>query len=77
MAKLEILQADYKTLSRTVIQAFHFVEILPCLAKDHSKHRFFNYFIANSLSIIAAYCFFEKKPAIDVCFVKDGQLAMF
>ena len=77
MAKLEILQADYKTLSRTVIQAFHFVEFLPCLAKDHSKHRFFNYFIANSLSIIAAYCFFEKKPAIDVCFVKDGQLVMF
>ena len=72
MAKLEILQADYKTLSRTVIQAFHFVEFLPCLAKDHSKHRFFNYFIANSLSIIAAYCFFEKKPAIDVCFVTKG-----
>ena len=47
------------------------------MAKDHSKHRFFNYFIANSLSIIAAYCFFEKKPAIDVCFVKDGQLVMF
>ena len=77
MAKLEILQADYKTLSRTVIQAFHFVEFLPCLAKDHSKHRFFNNFIANSFSTIAAYCFFEKKPAIDVCFVKDGQLVMF
>lgn len=26
---------------------------------------------------IAAYCFFEKKPAIDVKFVNDGQLAMF
>lgn len=28
----------------------------------HSKHRFFHNFIANSMSAIAAYCFFEKKP---------------
>ncbi|MBV8040986.1 IS982 family transposase, partial [Bacteroides sp. AN502] len=28
-------------------------------------------------SAIAAYCFFEKKPAIDVNFVNDGQLAIF
>ena len=44
---------------------------------EHSRHRSFNNFIANSLSAIAAYCFFEKKPAIDVCFVKDRQLTMF
>ena len=44
---------------------------------EHSRHRSFNNFIANSLSAIAAYCFFEKKPAIDLCFVKDGQLTMF
>lgn len=44
---------------------------------EHSRHRSFNNFIANSLSAIAAYCFFEKKPAIDVCFVKDRQLSMF
>ena len=37
----------------------------------------FNNFIANSLSAIAAYCFFEKKPAIDVNFVNDGQLSIF
>jgi len=29
------------------------------------------------LSAIAAYCFFEKKPAIDVKFVNDGQLSIF
>jgi hypothetical protein len=29
------------------------------------------------LSAIAAYCFFEKKPVIDVYFVNDGQLAIF
>ena len=42
---------------------------------EHSRHRSFNNFIANSLS--AAYCFFEKQPAIDVNFVNDGQLAIF
>ena len=44
---------------------------------EYSRHRSFNNFIANSLSTIAAYCFFEKKPAIDVKFVNDGQLAIF
>ena len=40
---------------------------------EHSKHRSFNNFIANALSAIAAYCFFEKKPAIDVNFINDRQ----
>ena len=44
---------------------------------EYSRHRSFNNFIANSLSAIAAYCFFEKKPAINVNLVNDGQLAMF
>ena len=44
---------------------------------EHSRHRSFNNFIANLLSAITAYCFFEKKLAIDVCFVKDRQLTMF
>ena len=44
---------------------------------EHSRHRSFNNFITNSLSAIAAYCFFEKKPAIDVNFVNDGQLSIF
>jgi hypothetical protein len=44
---------------------------------EHSRHRSFNNFIANSLSAIAAYCFFEKKLAIDVNFVNDGQLSIF
>lgn len=43
----------------------------------HSRHRSFCNFIANSLSVIAAYCFFEKKPAIDICFIKGDPLVMF
>ena len=44
---------------------------------EHSRHRSFNNFIANALSAIAAYCLFEKKPAIDVNFINDGQLTIF
>lgn len=44
---------------------------------EYSRHRSFNNFIANSLSAISAYCFFEKKPAIDVNFVNDEQLSIF
>ena len=44
---------------------------------EHSRHRSFNNFIANALSAIAAYCFFEKKPAIDLEFINDGQLYLF
>jgi hypothetical protein len=44
---------------------------------EHSRHRSFCNFIANALSAITAYCFFEKKPAIDVEFINDGQLSLF
>ena len=44
---------------------------------EHSRHRSFSNFIANSLSAIAVYCFFEKKPAIEVNFINDGQLTIF
>ena len=43
----------------------------------HFRHRSFCNFIANALSAIAAYCFFEKKPAIDVKFINNRQLAIF
>lgn len=44
---------------------------------EHSRHRSFNNFIANTSTAIAAYCFFDKKPAIDVDFINDGQLRLF
>ncbi|MEC4630353.1 IS982 family transposase, partial [Bacillus safensis] len=34
---------------------------------EYSRHRSFNNFIAN-FSAIVAYCFFEKKSAIDVIY---------
>ena len=44
---------------------------------EHSRHRSFNNFIVNILSAIAAYCFFPKKPSVDVTFVDDGQQVIF
>lgn len=44
---------------------------------EHYRHHSFNNFIANALSAIAAYYFFEKKPAIDVNVIKDRQLTLF
>ena len=44
---------------------------------EHFRHQSFSSFIANALSAIAAYCFFEKKPAIGVNFINDGQLSIF
>ena len=44
---------------------------------EHSRHRSFDNFIANALSAIAAYCFFEKKPAIEVELINDGQVTLF
>ena len=51
--------------------------LLPLRPEIPWKHRSFNNFIANALSAIAAYCFFEKKPAIDVDFINDRQLSIF
>ena len=42
---------------------------------EYSRHRSFTNVIANSLSAIAVYCFFEKKPAIEVNFINDGLLS--
>ena len=44
---------------------------------EHSRHRSFNNFIANALGAIATYCFFEKKPAIELKFINDGELTLF
>lgn len=44
---------------------------------EHSRLRSFNNFIFNILSAIAAYCFFPKKPSVEIDFVDDGQLELF
>lgn len=38
---------------------------------EHSRHHSFNNFIANTLSVIAAYCFFEEPRHLSIYFAKD------
>ena len=44
---------------------------------EHSRHRSFNNFIANSLSAIAAYCFFERSPPLTYILSMTDNLLFF
>ena len=44
---------------------------------EHSRHRSFNNFIANTIAALIAYCFFPKKPAIKYHPVASKQIAIF
>jgi hypothetical protein len=45
---------------------------------EHSRHRAMHNFIMNMIAALAAYCFFDKKPAIKVSMEKaNGQLELF
>lgn len=44
---------------------------------EHSRHRSFQNFVVNMLGAIAAYCFFPKKPCINIIKVTDNQLSLF
>ena len=43
---------------------------------EHNYNRYNGYFFG-CLQTIPNYCFFEKKPAIEVEFINDGQLTLF
>ena len=43
---------------------------------EHSRHRSFDNFIVNMLGAIAAYCFFPKKPCVNVQQVHSAQLTL-
>lgn len=44
---------------------------------EHSRHRSFSGFIANTIAALIAYSFFPKKPAIKYQPVKSNQLSVF
>ena len=44
---------------------------------EHSRHRSFDNFVVNLLGGIAAYCFFPKKPCINIVKTIDNQLSLF
>ena len=44
---------------------------------EHSRYRTFDNFIVSLLGALAAYCFFPKKPCINVERTVDTQLTLF
>jgi len=64
---------------RSIIETIN--DILKNVAQMvHSRHRSFENFLVNVLSAVAAYCFFDKKPSMNVDFqmeTQDGQLCLF
>ena len=62
-----LMRAEDKILlrKRAVIETVN-DELKNIAQIEHSRHRSFNNFIVNILSAIAAYCFFPKKPSVDV-----------
>jgi hypothetical protein len=41
---------------------------------EHTRHRSVNNFITNILGALVAYCFFPKKPSLNLEMVKTNQL---
>ncbi len=44
---------------------------------EHSRHRSFENFVVNMLGAIASYCFFPKKPCINIVKAADNQPTLF
>lgn len=44
---------------------------------EHSRHRSFTNFVINLLYGLAAYCFFPKKPSINLEIESSNQLVIF
>ena len=44
---------------------------------EHSRHRSVANFLCNTFAAIAAYCYFPKKPALNLEFEESNQLCLF
>ena len=44
---------------------------------EHSRHRSITNFLSNTFAAIIAYCFFDKKPSLNIEFEEDNQLTLF
>ena len=44
---------------------------------EHSRHRAIHNFAMNTISAIATYCFFPKKPMVNLERIPDNQLCLF
>ncbi len=64
------------TRKRAIIETIN-DELKNIAQVEHSRHRSFDNFMVNLLGVLAAYCFFPKKPCISCERDMDKQLALF
>ena len=64
------------TRKRAIIETIN-DELKNIAQVEHSRHRSFDNFIVNILGVLAAYCFFPKKPCIACERAIDNQLTLF
>ncbi len=43
---------------------------------EHTRHRSVNNFIINILGVLTAYCFFPKKPSLNIKKSSDSRLSL-
>ena len=68
---------DRKPLENKRFIEMIFDELKNIAQIEHSRHRSVCNFAANLLGAVAAYCYFPKKPSIQVVRVLDNQLTLF
>ena len=83
ITKLKAVKGALMTLSdklllrkRAIIETVN-DELKNIAQMEHSRHRSFDNFIVNLLSAIVAYCYFPKKPCINVKRTIDTQFVLF
>lgn len=76
--KNQLMKMEDKILlrKRAVIESVN-DELKNLCQIEHSRHRSFTNFFTNLLSGLAAYSFFDKKPALQFETVSTNQLALF
>ena len=73
--KNHIMNMEDKILlrKRSIIETIN-DELKNICQVEHTRHRSVNNFMMNILGGLAAYCFFPKKPSLNMQKVNDGQL---
>ena len=64
------------TRKRAIIETIN-DELKNIAQVEHSRHRSFDNFIVNTLGALAAYCWFPKKPCINLHRSMDTQITLF
>ena len=78
MKNMLMSQEDKISLrKRSVIESVN-DELKNMAQVEHSRHRSVANFLTNTFAALAAYCYFPKKPSLNIVFDNDNkQLVLF